>query len=263
MAPRTARRCPYCDAAVDHSATFCDQCGNTIPAIGATQILPVDRPPTYRGSPIQWVITIVVIGVVLGLGGVMWSRLSQGSSTVVNVAIATPMASATLDLSPQQTQVSLQQTHVVLQQTQVALQATKQPLAYSTPIAVPVLYSGKIPFSVMDNPTLLNPILGWSPGGSQASNYNLNPTQNELTLIAGSETWYTQAGMPMIIYPYKGDFDTEITVLFPVDGFVGGELGAYASGIGVKSTENIDNSLFFSESNRKCRKRHKSRRPYY
>ena len=92
MTPRTTRRCPYCNAMIDPSATFCDQCGNTLLAIGSTQLLPTPQPPTRRSSPLLWVITVVVIGVLLGLGGVLWSQASRLSSTVV--VIATPSGSS-------------------------------------------------------------------------------------------------------------------------------------------------------------------------
>lgn len=88
MPPRTARRCPHCDAAIDPSATFCDQCGNTLPATGSTQILP--KPSARRSSPLLWVVTIAVIGVVIGLVGVVWSRVSQPTTVVMLVTSSVP-----------------------------------------------------------------------------------------------------------------------------------------------------------------------------
>lgn len=90
MAPRTARRCPHCDAAIDPSAPFCDQCGNTLPATGSTQILP--KPSARQSSPLLWVITVTVIGVVIGLVGVVWSRVSQPATVVMLVTSSVPTA---------------------------------------------------------------------------------------------------------------------------------------------------------------------------
>ena len=90
MAPRTARRCPHCDTAIEPSATFCSHCGNTLPALGATQMLPPTRTSVQRGSPLLWVITIAVLGVVLGLVGVLWSRVAS-PATVGMITTITPI----------------------------------------------------------------------------------------------------------------------------------------------------------------------------
>jgi len=88
MAPRTDRRCPRCNAAIDPSAPFCDQCGNILPATGSTQILP--KPSARRSSPLLWVITVTVIGVVIGLVGVVWSRVAQPATVIMLVTSSVP-----------------------------------------------------------------------------------------------------------------------------------------------------------------------------
>jgi len=93
MAPRTARRCPHCDTAIEPSATFCSHCGNTLPALGATQMLPPTRTSVPRGSPLLWVITIAVLGVVLGLVGVLWSRVASPATVGMITTIPTPLPS--------------------------------------------------------------------------------------------------------------------------------------------------------------------------
>lgn len=112
-------------------------------------------------------------------------------------------ACSTPDLAMQQTQVALQQTQVALQQTQTAF-----PVATTAPSENP--NSGIIPFGSQSDPNLLNPALGWQPGGVQSNNYDLTLYSGALTLIAGPYSWQEQNGLPMIIYPYKGDFETQV-----------------------------------------------------
>ena len=92
MAPRTTRHCPHCDTAIESSATFCTHCGQTLPALGATHLLPPTRSSVPRGSPLLWVITIGVLGVVLGLVGVLWSRVAQPTTVSMLATSGVPAA---------------------------------------------------------------------------------------------------------------------------------------------------------------------------
>jgi len=227
MAPRTARRCPYCDVAIDSSATFCDQCGKTLPATGSTHLLTTLPSPTRRSSPLLWVITITVFGVVLGLVGVLWSQASRPPSTVVIIATpsnpsgvsasAVPIVSACLvpnvvgqdqgaaeglitgaglqSVKSTKYDANIATGQVIFQDPPsgtehspcqgkvtivVSLGPVPQPtvsLPTNTPVpptTSPESTLGFISFVSPDNSSILNPILGWQPGGSTANGYDLN-----------------------------------------------------------------------------------------
>jgi len=207
MAPRTARRCPYCDTAIEPSATFCSHCGNTLPAIGATQMLPPTRTSVQRGSPLLWVITIAVLGVVLGLVGVLWSQTSRRTlpdAPVVIIVTATPQA--TTALMPRETDIP------------APLNTSVLPTIPSVPTPMNSISSpliGLIPFRDPNNPDILNSFWGWQPGSSTASDYSLEMNPGALTLIGGSGSsyWGGNFASPLLLHSVQGDFEAQVKVV--------------------------------------------------
>ena len=234
MTPRTAHHCPHCCAVIDPSATFCNHCGHTLPAIGATKPLPPTRPSMQRGSPILWGITIAVLGVVLGLVGVLWSRVAPPAPVGM---LATSSVPATIDLAIQQTQVALQQTLIAIQQTQAALLTTatsfsKSPIPVSPTFTPVVLLSAPAPSNVTALPSIFTPDKSSIPvfadydGDGKIDNafwqpadghwyIPMNGVQSSTEYLIVS--WGGAGDMP-VPGDYDGDGKAEIAIWRPSDG---------------------------------------------
>lgn len=90
-----------------------------------------------------------------------------------------------------------------------------------------------IPFGSADHPDELNPLFGWQPGGSSASNIDLSLVPGALTIIAGPRTkqWDTASSLPYITLPIEGDFDVRVKVDVAPTG------GVQNAGLGVMSAD--------------------------
>jgi len=109
---------------------------------------------------------------------------------------------------------------------------TLKPTATPLP-PTPTPVSGSIPFGAPDDPLSLNPILGWQPGASIASRYDLGLDPGALTLIAGPNTdqWKLVDTAPMILLAARGDLEAQVKVVF------GPERNYEFVGLGVRSAE--------------------------
>ena len=97
MAPRTTPYCPSCNMTVDPSATFCNHCGRALP----TQFLPTSRTPASQWSLHFLVITVVTLGIMIGIVGVIWSRSTRDTIQGESLQTSTPsIASIIPTLTP-------------------------------------------------------------------------------------------------------------------------------------------------------------------
>lgn len=109
---------------------------------------------------------------------------------------------------------------------------TATPTVTPTPTPRP---SGPVTFASPDDPNALNSVFGWQPGGSEASTYDLSMHPGELTLIAGPRTdlWSNTNTAPLVAYPYTGDFEAQVKVVFTPEGS-----NWKIAGLGVRSVQN-------------------------
>jgi hypothetical protein len=90
---------------------------------------------------------------------------------------------------------------------------------------------GLILFHASNNPQALNPVLDWQRGESYANTYDLTLYPGALALIAGPGTdqWQGRNSAPLILYPFEGNFETEVkVVLSPTEKY-------QMAGLGVRS----------------------------
>jgi len=101
---------------------------------------------------------------------------------------------------------------------------TPVPLASITPLPpsptntplppTPTPFSGPISFLDPSDSEKLNSVLGWQPGGSSASSYDLKSVKGNLTIVAGpgTEALGSTFTAPAVILPMKGNFEVQIRV---------------------------------------------------
>ena len=87
-----------------------------------------------------------------------------------------------------------------------------------------------IPFANPSDPSALNPVFGWQPGGAIGNGYDLTLYPGELSLIADANSYPPSS--PMLIYPFQGNFQVSVKLDFQTDG--PGDQGA---GIGVRAAQ--------------------------
>jgi len=73
-----------------------------------------------------------------------------------------------------------------------------------------------IPFISPSDPSVLNPVFGWQPGGAVGNSYDLTLYPGELSLIADAGTY--PSSFPMLIYPFQGNFQVAVRLDFQTDG---------------------------------------------
>ena len=87
-----------------------------------------------------------------------------------------------------------------------------------------------IPFSSLDDPAALNPVFQVLPGESTASAYDLTLEPGALALMTADPDY--NASSSAIAYPFEGDFEAQVRVVFsPTGEFFKG------AGLGVRSPE--------------------------
>ena len=100
-------RCPACGIANAASRTFCQTCGAKLtpaaPVPGAPSgarpgLSSSFAPPAKRGLP-GWIIAVVVLGVLVGVGAVVGSQLLKGAGPTSNASVA-PSSSGSVTASP-------------------------------------------------------------------------------------------------------------------------------------------------------------------
>lgn len=101
------------------------------------------------------------------------------------------------------------------------------------PSPTPTPRAGLITFASPSDPNALNPILGWQPGGSTANAYDLTLNSEALTVIAGAgaDQWWRKNSAPLVIYPFTGNFEAQVKVIFNPD------RNWQAAGLGVRSAQ--------------------------
>ena len=72
-----------------------------------------------------------------------------------------------------------------------------------------------IPFANPSDPSALNPVFGWQPGGAVGNAYDLTLYPGELSLIADAES---SGKYPALIYPFQGNFQVSVRLDFQTDG---------------------------------------------
>jgi regulation of enolase protein 1 (concanavalin A-like superfamily) len=87
-----------------------------------------------------------------------------------------------------------------------------------------------LPFADPGNPSALNPIFGWQPGGAVGNDYDLTLYPGEFALTAGARSH--SGTPPMLIYPFQGDFQVSVRVDFQSDG-----PPRQAAGIGLRAAQ--------------------------
>jgi regulation of enolase protein 1 (concanavalin A-like superfamily) len=122
----------------------------------------------------------------------------------------------------QQSEVNATAISMIIQQTagaamqQTSVASQQQHPTQPPSLSVPNSYSGMVPFADSNNPNQLNSLLGWQPGGSSASGYDLTLNPAWLTVITGKETDQVQGTdtAPLILYKYAGNFEATVKVEF-------------------------------------------------
>lgn len=73
-----------------------------------------------------------------------------------------------------------------------------------------------VSFGSSNDPTTLNPLLGWQQGGSDANGYNLTLKPGSLVLISGPGVrhWDNTSTAPLILYPFEGNFESQVKLVF-------------------------------------------------
>jgi len=186
----------------------------------------------WLGSKILYFI-IAIIGVFIAINFFGWglssisvgfAQFSPPTPTTINLQQPELNATAISMIIQQTAAAAIQQTSVTMQQVQPA-----QPVATVIPIPI----SGVVPFTDINNPAQLNPVLGWQPGGSSASGYDLTLNSGWLTVITGKETDQVQGTdtAPLILYKYAGNFETTVKVEFVSN------ICCQHAGIGVRSIQ--------------------------
>jgi regulation of enolase protein 1 (concanavalin A-like superfamily) len=86
-----------------------------------------------------------------------------------------------------------------------------------------------LPFASPSDPSALNPIFAWQPGGAVGNAYDLTLYPGEFALTAGARS---HDAPPMLIYPFQGDFQVSVRVDFQTDG-----PSDQAAGIGLRAAQ--------------------------
>jgi regulation of enolase protein 1 (concanavalin A-like superfamily) len=73
-----------------------------------------------------------------------------------------------------------------------------------------------IPFANPSDPSALNPVFGWSPGGAAGNGYDLTLYPGELALIADAQS--SGGNAPALIYPFQGNFQVSVRLDFQNNG---------------------------------------------
>jgi regulation of enolase protein 1 (concanavalin A-like superfamily) len=73
-----------------------------------------------------------------------------------------------------------------------------------------------IPFTSPGDPSALNPVFGWQPGGAVGNGYDLTLYPGEFSLIADANSH--TGTPPMLIYPFQGNFQVSVRLVFQSDG---------------------------------------------
>jgi regulation of enolase protein 1 (concanavalin A-like superfamily) len=176
------------------------------------------------------------------------------------IPVPAPIGNSTITDQPTQTVVPNQASQIstFIQSTEAPNLAETQrpPTATSLPILPtitptqlpptplsPTAISGPIPFSAPNEPSILNPVLGWQPGSSLANSYDLMYYPGALFLTAGTDT-VQYAGYddtaPYVTYNFEGDFDVQVKVVFSPS------QDTQAASLGVRSVQNRNTWLRIS-----------------
>ena len=92
-----------------------------------------------------------------------------------------------------------------------------------------------IPFASPSDPSVLNPVFGWQPGGAVGNGYDLTLYPGEFSLIADANSH--TGTPPMLIYPFQGNFQVSVRLVFQSDG------PAYqGAGIGLRAPQDQSES---------------------
>jgi regulation of enolase protein 1 (concanavalin A-like superfamily) len=87
-----------------------------------------------------------------------------------------------------------------------------------------------IPFASPSDPSALNPVFGWHPGGAVGNSYDLTLYPGELSLIADAES--SDGKWPLLLYPFQGNFQVSVRLDFQNNG-----PRYQGAGIGLRSAE--------------------------